>query len=66
TPSGMRLVMTTDPASEGMRAVLQRIYADVYVEYVVKNPLAKHGAMIRNELFRTHLNALVRSLPNFP
>ncbi|KAI8834488.1 Sybindin-like family-domain-containing protein, partial [Chytridium lagenaria] len=39
TASGMKFVMTTDPDSENMREVLRQIFASIYVEYVVKNPL---------------------------
>ncbi|KAI9360471.1 Sybindin-like protein [Zopfochytrium polystomum] len=65
TPSCLRFVLTTDPASDNMRETLRQIYSDIYVEYVVKNPLVKHGGVIRNELFRTHLNSFIRSLPNY-
>ncbi|KAJ3219540.1 TRAPP subunit bet5 [Dinochytrium kinnereticum] len=39
TASGMKFVMTTDPDSETMREVLRQIFASIYVEFVVKNPL---------------------------
>ncbi|RKP09676.1 Sybindin-like protein, partial [Thamnocephalis sphaerospora] len=41
TPSGLRFVLLTDPQAEQQRDLLHRIYAQCYVEYVTKNPLAR-------------------------
>ncbi|CRK05730.1 hypothetical protein BN1723_001617 [Verticillium longisporum] len=49
-----------------MRNVLHQIYINLWVEYVVKNPLApvehKGGAGVRNELFELGLDQFVRGL----
>ncbi|KAJ3474519.1 hypothetical protein NLG97_g9810 [Lecanicillium saksenae] len=55
TPANLRFVLLTDTASASMRNVLHQIYINLWVEYVVKNPLApvehKGGDGVQNELF---------------
>ncbi|RKP24872.1 Sybindin-like protein [Syncephalis pseudoplumigaleata] len=41
TLSGLRFVLLTDPAAEQQSELLHRIYSQCYVEYVIKNPLAR-------------------------
>ncbi|AEO68936.1 694862c2-ae7a-4fe6-949d-a4005a16fbeb [Thermothielavioides terrestris] len=66
TASNLRMVMLTDPATLSMRNVLHQIYINLWVEYVVKNPLSpvehKGGAGVRNELFELGLDQFVRGL----
>ncbi|KAL7902390.1 Longin-like domain-containing protein [Trichoderma sp. SZMC 28014] len=66
TPANLRFVMITDTASASMRNVLHQIYINLWVEYVVKNPLApvehKGGAGIRNELFERGLDQFIRGM----
>lgn len=67
TLSGLRFVLTT---SSDFRAVnitkhLAEIYSEVYVQYVVKNPLYVRGTQIKSDLFTTKLDAYVRNLPCF-
>ncbi|OLN81599.1 Transport protein particle subunit bet5 [Colletotrichum chlorophyti] len=66
TPSNLRFVMLTDTATLSMRNVLHQIYINLWVEYVVKNPLApvehKGGEGVRNELFELGLDQFVRGL----
>ncbi|SPO02832.1 related to multiple myeloma protein 2 [Cephalotrichum gorgonifer] len=66
TPANLRFVMLTDTGSMSMRNVLHQIYLNLWVEYVVKNPLApvehKGGAGVRNELFELGLDRFIRSL----
>lgn len=57
--------MNTDPSMESCREALRQIYAQVYVEYVAKNPLVKFDSPITNELFRIALQKYVRSMPGF-
>jgi len=40
TPTRLKFVMLTDTKADRMRAVLHQIWALLYVEYVVKNPLS--------------------------
>ncbi|KAL2270377.1 hypothetical protein VTJ83DRAFT_2561 [Remersonia thermophila] len=66
TASNLRLVMLTDTATLSMRNVLHQIYINLWVEYVVKNPLSpvehKGGAGVRNELFELGLEQFIRGL----
>jgi hypothetical protein len=43
TPTRLKFVMLTDPRMAGLSVVLHQIYVTLYVEYVVKNPLAPIG-----------------------
>lgn len=66
TASNLRFVMLTDVATLSMRNVLHQIYINLWVEYVVKNPLSpvehKGGEGVRNELFELGLDQFVRGL----
>lgn len=66
TASNLRLVMLTDTSTLSMRNVLHQIYINLWVEYVVKNPLSpvehKGGEGVRNELFEMGLDQFVRGL----
>ncbi|KAK4123192.1 snare-like protein [Parathielavia appendiculata] len=66
TASSLRLVMLTDTATLSMRNVLHQIYINLWVEYVVKNPLSpvehKGGVGVRNELFELGLDQFIRGL----
>ncbi|KAI9321157.1 Sybindin-like protein [Obelidium mucronatum] len=65
SPAGVKMVMITDRNAESMLDTLRSIYAKLYVEYVVKNPLAKPNTPIKNELFRSNLDKFILALPNF-
>ncbi|KAL1995235.1 hypothetical protein VTN49DRAFT_1422 [Thermomyces lanuginosus] len=63
TPTNIKFVMLTDTKSPSMRIALQQIYVNLYVEYVVKNPLSpiEHpgGVGVNNELFEESLEQFV-------
>ncbi|KAL3481842.1 Longin-like domain-containing protein [Aspergillus californicus] len=63
TPTNIKFVMLTDIKSPSMRVALQQIYINLYVEYVVKNPLSpvEHpgGLGVNNELFEQSLEQFV-------
>lgn len=61
TPSGIKLILVTHPRTGDLRESLKYIY-NLYVEYVVKNPLYNPGTPIRCELFNTTLDQYVRGL----
>ena len=69
TPTQLKFVMLTDTRVGSMRTVLHQIWATLYVEYVVKSPLApiEHpkGVGVANELFEGGLESfIVRTLPS--
>ncbi|KAF2151212.1 trafficking protein particle complex 1 [Myriangium duriaei CBS 260.36] len=66
TPTSLKFVMLTDTRIGNMRTVLHQIWANLYVEYVVKNPISpvEHpgGIGVANELFEGGLEAFMNSL----
>lgn len=66
TPSQLKMVMLTDTHTLNMRNVLHQIYVNLYVEFVVKNPLSpvEHpgGAGVANELFEMALDQFVKGV----
>ncbi|ATY61308.1 TRAPP complex subunit (Bet5) [Cordyceps militaris] len=66
TPANLRFVLLTDTAAPSMRNVLHQIYINLWVEYVVKNPLSpvehKGGDGVENELFELGLDQFIRGL----
>ncbi|KAI0593923.1 Sybindin-like protein [Biscogniauxia sp. FL1348] len=66
TPTNLRFAMLTEPGALSMRNVLHQIYINLWVEYVVKNPLAptehKGGEGVRNEMFEMGLDKFIRGL----
>jgi trafficking protein particle complex subunit 1 len=68
TPTRMKFAMLTDTKTNNLRVALHQIWANLYVEYVVKNPLSpvEHpgGVGVANELFEQSLQRfIVRSSP---
>ncbi|PGG96627.1 hypothetical protein AJ80_09806 [Polytolypa hystricis UAMH7299] len=63
TPTNTKFVMLTDTKANSMRLALHQIYVNLYVEYVVKNPLSpiEHpgGIGVDNELFEESLEQFV-------
>ncbi|OLL22954.1 Transport protein particle subunit bet5 [Neolecta irregularis DAH-3] len=63
TPTNLKFVMMTDPLVDSMYIILRQIYVSLYVEYVVKNPLAlAHGSDVDVELFRLSLDSFIKTL----
>ncbi|XP_013380900.1 trafficking protein particle complex subunit 1 [Lingula anatina] len=65
TPSGLKFILNTDLNVGNIRDVLHQLYSNIYVEYVVKNPLCELGQPIKSDLFKTKLDEYVRNLPIF-
>ncbi|CAH1430243.1 uncharacterized protein LOC111876566 isoform X1 [Lactuca sativa] len=61
SPSGIKIILVTHPKASDLRESLKYIY-NLYVEYVVKNPLYTPGTPIKSELFNTTLDQYVRGL----
>ncbi|TGO26145.1 hypothetical protein BPAE_0065g00210 [Botrytis paeoniae] len=66
TPTNIKFVMLTDTQTPTMRQVLHQIYVNLYVEFVVKNPLSpvEHpgGEGVANELFELALDQFVKGV----
>ncbi|KAI0400868.1 snare-like protein [Xylaria palmicola] len=66
TPTSLRFALLTEPGALSMRNVLHQIYINLWVEYVVKNPLSpvehKGGEGVRNEMFELGLDKFIRGL----
>ncbi|XP_028170035.1 trafficking protein particle complex subunit 1 [Ostrinia furnacalis] len=63
TPSGLKFVMNTDNQAQGVRELLKKIYAEVYVKYAIRNPLCVIGEPITSELFKSKLDAFIKQTP---
>lgn len=62
SPSGIKLILITDPRMGDLRDALKFIYNNIYVEYVVKNPLYTPGLPFTCELFNATLDQYVKTL----
>ncbi|XP_054710714.1 trafficking protein particle complex subunit 1-like [Uloborus diversus] len=63
--SGLKFIMNTDVNAANVRELLQKIYKEIYVEYVVKNPECTLGKEIDSEVFQMKLDKFIRSAPIF-
>ncbi|BES92669.1 unnamed protein product [Nesidiocoris tenuis] len=63
TPTGLKFVLNTDVNANEVRELINKIYSQVYIEYVVKNPVCKLDEPIKSELFRNKLDELVKQSP---
>lgn len=62
TPTGYKFVLNTDTSVENIRDVLRHIYARIFVEYVVRNPLLLPGNPVESDLFTAKLDEYVQNL----
>jgi len=65
TATGLKFILLTDVSAPTHRDELSRIYKDIYVEYVVKNPAHKVGEPITVDGFISKLAEYVKKLPSF-
>ncbi|KAH8310580.1 hypothetical protein KR044_002051 [Drosophila immigrans] len=65
TPSGLKFVLNTDTAAINVKELLQQLYAKVWVEYVVRDPLWTPGTVVTSELFQSKLDEFVKQSPIF-
>ncbi|XP_030371060.1 trafficking protein particle complex subunit 1 [Scaptodrosophila lebanonensis] len=63
TPSGLKFVLNTDTAVINVKELLQQLYAKVWVEYVVRDPLWTPGTVVTSELFQSKLDEFVKQSP---
>jgi hypothetical protein len=61
----MKFILVTDIKTNNLQLVLHQIWATLYVEYVVKNPLSpvehKGGVGVANEVFERALERFIQT-----
>lgn len=62
SPSGLKIVLTTDPTVGSLKDQLAYIYNHIYVETIIKNPLYLPGQPFNCDSFSEQLNQYIRSL----
>lgn len=68
TASGLRFVINTDNSISDLRAPLRHLYANVWVEHIIKNPQYRPGIHARppvTSAFEQKVEEYVTSLPGF-
>ena len=67
TPTKVKFVLNTDTALTHpvVRDLLKKLHSQVYVEFVVKNPLYQQGTPIESQLFTTELDEFVQTFAFF-
>ncbi|CAL4069951.1 unnamed protein product, partial [Meganyctiphanes norvegica] len=63
SPSRIKFILNTDIHAQGVKELLHQIYTQVYVEYVVYNPMCKLGTPIESELFAAKLDETIKQSP---
>ncbi|VDN60347.1 unnamed protein product [Dracunculus medinensis] len=64
TPSGLKMVLNTDPLASGISELMRMIF-QLYVDIVVKNPLIDPSNVISSEIFEKRLSELVEKHHSF-
>ncbi|VDO14528.1 trafficking protein particle complex subunit 1, putative [Brugia malayi] len=64
TPTGLKMVLNTDPNAAGIPELMRSIY-QAYVDGVIKNVLIESNAQLSNELFNSRLEQLIQNHPSF-
>jgi trafficking protein particle complex subunit 1 len=59
-PSGVKIVLNTDPGIGNIRHVLERFYRELYVSLAVKDPMHQAGQVIEGSLFEEEVDAFFR------
>ncbi|XP_056884028.1 trafficking protein particle complex subunit 1 isoform X1 [Takifugu flavidus] len=65
TASGLKFVLNTDLSVSNARDTLQHIYSNLYVEFIVKNPVGSSSHSLDSELFSSRLEAFIKALPYY-
>ena len=64
TATGIRMMLTTDVRAGDLQAIMRHIYANIYVEYVVKNPALSPLEPFESAAFDEALDAYASVLAN--
>jgi len=62
SPSGLKMVLNTDEHARDCRELLQAVYANIFVEYVSKNPLYVPGQPFNYAYFTGALNKYLKQV----
>ncbi|KAL7645753.1 UNVERIFIED_CONTAM: hypothetical protein RMT77_002630 [Armadillidium vulgare] len=65
SPTKLKMILTTDLTAQGIKELLHQIYTQIYVEYVVMNPLCILDKPIESELFSSKLDEMIKQHPSF-
>jgi len=65
TPTGLKFVLNTDINAQNVRDLLKEMYTQVYVEYIVKNPVVNLNEPITSELFKQKLDTFIKQSTPF-
>lgn len=65
TPSRLKFILNTDVHAQGIKELLHQIYTQVYVEYIVCNPLCQLSKPIESELYAAKLDEVVKQSPAY-
>eukprot|EP01129_Flabellula_baltica_P011286 TRINITY_DN4906_c0_g1_i1.p1 TRINITY_DN4906_c0_g1~~TRINITY_DN4906_c0_g1_i1.p1 ORF type:complete len:141 (-),score=21.93 TRINITY_DN4906_c0_g1_i1:33-455(-) len=63
--TGIRFIIMAEPMMPYMRNELQFIYANIFVNFVMKNPLYELGTTISSSMFSKELNRHIMGLTQF-
>ncbi len=63
--TGLKFVLNTDSSVGSLSDELWHLYSNLYVDYVIKNPLILAGEEIKSQIFITKLDSYVQTLPFF-
>ncbi|EAL70688.1 hypothetical protein ACTFIW_011982 [Dictyostelium discoideum] len=65
TLSCIKFIIMSDPNVPDLRDDLKKIYSQIFVEYVIKNPIYKHGTTVKCDTFINQLNLYLKQMPSF-
>ena len=65
TATGLKFILLTDVGTPNLKDELQKVYRDLYVEFVGKNPAHHIGEPITCDIFITKLGEHLKKLPYF-
>lgn len=65
TPTGYRIILTSDAAAGDLRPVLWHLYENVFLTHALRNPMYAPGTPVRCTGFAAEVDRYLRSLPAF-
>ncbi|PVU94553.1 hypothetical protein BB561_002458 [Smittium simulii] len=69
SPSGLKIVLNSDPHASSLQFALEHIYTQIYVEFITKNPSTnvkqRDQTFDQSDGFKAAINSYIQSLPAF-